>query len=98
MNMHDVTLAQNCHLLLSATGTTTLANKRSKFQFQSLTIADGGQMSSTNDVKDTRLTLMMNEGNIQGGGWLHMTNMAIVAGNFTVDDLGIVQGDSYDKR
>lgn len=98
VNMIDVTLAHNCHLLLSSTGTTHLANKIGTFQFHTLTIADGGEMTSTNDVKNTSLTLVMNEGDIQGGGRLHMTNMVIEAGNFTVDDLGIVQGDTYDNR
>jgi hypothetical protein len=97
MNVIDVTLAHNCHLLLSRTGTTRLANKMGTFQFRSLTIADGGEMTSTHDVRNTSLTLVMDEGNVQGGGRLHMTNMVIEAGNFTVDDLGIVQGDTYDN-
>jgi hypothetical protein len=67
------------------------------FQFRRLTVADGGEMTSTNDVKNNSLTVVMNEGNVQGGGRLHMVNMVIEAGNFTVDDLGIVQGDTYDN-
>lgn len=98
INVFDVTLANNCRLFLARTGTTRLANKLGVFQFRNLIIADGGQMTSTNDVKNTRLSLIMNNGNVQGGGRLHMTNMIIEAGNFTVDDLGIVQGDTYDNR
>ena len=63
-----------------------------------MTIADGGEITSTNDVKNRRLTIEMTEGNIQGGGLLHMSNMVIKGGNFTVDDLGIVRGDVYDTR
>ena len=95
--MIDVTLAHNCHLFLSRSGTTRLANKMGTFQFRRLTVADGGEMTSTNDVKNNSLTVVMNEGNVQGGGRLHMVNMVIEAGNFTVDDLGIVQGDTYDN-
>ena len=96
--MIDVTLAHNCHLFLSLTGTTRLANKMGTFKFRRLTIADGGEMTSTNDVKNSSLTVVIDEGNVQGGGRLHMTNMVIEAGNFTVDDLGIVQGDTYESR
>ena len=96
--MFDVTLGNNCRFLLARTGTTRLANKFGVFQFRSLIIADGGQMTSTSDVKNTSLTLIMEDGNVQGGGQLHMANMMIEAGNFTVDDLGIVQGDTYDNR
>lgn len=98
MNIIDVILAHKCRLFLSSTGTTKLANNMGIFQFRTLTIADGGEMTSTSDVKNTSLTLVIGEGKVQGGGKLHLTKMFIRAGNFTVDDLGIVQGDAYDNR
>ena len=55
-------------------------------------------MTSTSDVKNRSLTLVMKEGLVQGGGQLHMTNMLINAGNFSIDDLGVVKGDEYDNR
>lgn len=66
------------------------------YQLNSLNIADGGEMTTTSDVRDFPVSIVMNEGNIQGGGRMHMANMIINAGNFTVDDLGVVQGDGYD--
>lgn len=96
--MYDVTIARDCHLLLSLTGTTRLARKMGTFQFHHLIIADGGELTSTDDVRNSSITLVMDDGNVQGGGRLHMMNLIIKAVNFTVDDLGTVQGDVYDNR
>ena len=55
-------------------------------------------MTSTPDVTSNSLTLDIDDVFIQGGGILHMVRMQILAGNFTVDDLGHVRGDTFDNR
>lgn len=93
-----MTVAKSCRLFLALTGSTELANSEGTYRFHSLTVADGGEVTSTPDVSSNSLTLDIDDVLIQGGGILHMVRMRIVAGNFTVDDLGHVRGDTFDNR
>ncbi|KAJ7340196.1 hypothetical protein OS493_002927 [Desmophyllum pertusum] len=72
-------------------GSTELANSEGNYRFHSLTVADGGEVTSTSDVKNNSLTLDIDDVTVQGGGILHMVRMRIFAGNFTVDDQGHVR-------
>lgn len=93
-----MTAAKNCRLHLGLTGTTELANNEGTYRFNSLTVADGGEVTSTSEVRENSLTLNIDDVTVQGGGILHMVRMRIFAGNFTVDDLGHVRGDTFDAR
>ena len=93
-----MTVAKSCRLFLALTGSTELANSEGTYKFHSLTVADGGEVTSTPDVNNNSLTLDIDDVAIQGGGILHMVRMRISAGNFTVDDLGHVRGDTFDNR
>ena len=55
-------------------------------------------MTSTSDVKKHSVTLVMKDAIVQGGGTMHLINLLVNAGNFSVDDLGVVSGDAYDNR
>ena len=55
-------------------------------------------MTTTSEVGRNELTLDIGDVRIQGGGLLHMMRMRVFAGNFTVDDLGHVRGDTVDAR
>ena len=91
-------VAKNCHLYLGRTGSTELANTEGTYKFYSLTVADGGEVTATSNVGGQSLTLNIGDVKIQGGGVLHMRRMRIFAGNFTVDDLGHVRGDTVEAR
>ena len=93
-----MTVAKNCHLYLGLTGSTELANSEGTYKFNSLTVADGGEVTSTSEVGRNSLSLNIDDVTIQGGGILHMVRMRIYAQNFTVDDLGYVRGDTLDAR
>ena len=98
MGVKDMTVAKSCRLFLALTGSTELANSEGTYKFHSLTVADGGEVLSTSDVRNNSLTLDVDDVTIQGGGVLHMVRMRVFAGNFTVDDLGHVRGDTFDNR
>ena len=98
LGVEDMTVAKNCHLYLGLTGSTELANSEGTYRFHSLTVADGGEVTSTSEVGSNSLTLNIDDVTVQGGGVLHMVRMRIFAGNFTVDDLGHVRGDTFDPR
>ena len=98
LGVEDMTVAKSCRLFLALTGSTELANSEGTYIFHSLTVADGGEVTSTPDVNSNSLTLNIDDVAIQGGGILHMVRMRILAGNFTVDDLGHVRGDTLDNR
>ena len=98
LGVEDMTVAKGCRLFLALTGSTELANSEGTYRFHSLTVADGGEVTSTPDVSSNSLTLDIDDVLIQGGGILHMVRMRILAGNFTVDDLGHVRGDTFDNR
>ena len=98
LGVEDTTVAKGCRLFLALTGSTELANSEGTYRFHSLTVADGGEVTSTPDVNSNSLTLDIDDVRIQGGGILHMVRMRILAGNFTVDDLGHVRGDTFDNR
>ena len=98
LGVEDMTIAKNCDLYLGLTGSTELASTEGTYKFNSLTVADGGEVTSTSDVGRNSLTLNIGDVKIQGGGVLHMVRMRIFAGNFTVDDLGHVRGDTVDAR
>ena len=93
-----MTVAKGCDLYVGLTGTTELANAEGKYAFNSLTVADGGDVTTTSEVGNNGLTLDIGDVTIQGGGILHMVRMRIFAGNFTVDDLGHVRGDTTSAR
>ena len=93
-----MTVAKSCRLFLALTGSTELASSEGTYKFHSLTVADGGEVTSTPDVSSNSLTLDIDDVAIQGGGILHMVRMRIFAGNFAVDDLGHVRGDMFDNR
>ena len=93
-----MTVAKSCRLFLALTGSTELANSEGTYRFHSLTVADGGEVTSTPDVSSNSLTLDIDDVAIQGGGMLHMVRIRILAGNFTVDDQGHVRGDTFDNR
>ena len=57
-----------------------------------------GDVTTTSEVGNNGLTLDIGDVTIQGGGILHMVRMRIFAGNFTVDDLGHVRGDTTSAR
>lgn len=98
LGVKDMTVAKSCRLFLALSGSTELANTEGTYKFHSLTVADGGKVTSTPDVNSNSLTLDVDDVAIQGGGILHMVRMLIFAGNFTVDDLGHVRGDTFDNR
>jgi len=98
LGVEDMTVAKSCRLFIALTGSTELANSEGTYKFHSLTVADGGEVASTPDVNNNSLTLDIDDVAIQGGGILHMVRMRILAGNFTVDDLGHVRGDTFDNR
>ena len=98
IGVEDMTVARNCRLYLGLTGTTELANSEGTYGFHFLTVADGGEVTSTSEVVRNSLTLNGGEVKVQGGGALHMVRMRIFAGNFTVDDLGHVKGDPLNAR
>ena len=93
-----MTVAKSCHLYLGLTGSTELANSEGTYRFHSLTVADGGEVTSTSQVGSNSLTLNVGDIAVQGGGALHMVRMRVLAGNFTVDDLGYITGDLVDTR
>ena len=93
-----MTVAKSCHLYLGLTGTTELAKSEGTYRFHSLTVADGGEVTSISEVGSNSLTLNVGDITVQGGGALHMVRMRVLAGNFTVDDLGHVTGDLVDAR
>lgn len=93
-----MTIARDCHLYLGLTGTTEQAKKEGTFKFNSLTVADGGEVTSGSDVDSKPLTFDVSELNIKGGGRLHMKRIIIDAGNMTVDDLGTLRGDLHDPK
>jgi len=96
LGVEHMTVAKNCHLYLGLTGSTELANSEGTYKFNSLTVADGGEVTSTSEVGRNSLSLNIDDVTIQGGGILHMVRMRIYAQNFTVDDLGYVRGDTLD--
>ena len=98
LGVEDMTVAKSCRLFLALTGSTELANSEGTYRFHALTVADGGEVTSTPEVNSNSLTLDIDDVAIQGGGILHMVRMRILAGNFTVDDLGHVRGDTFDNR
>ena len=93
-----MTIAKSCRLFLALTGSTELANSEGTYRYNSLTVADGGEVTSTSDVGNNSLTLDVDDITIRGGGVLHMVRMRIFVGNFTVDDLGHLRGDTFDNR
>lgn len=93
-----MTIAKSCRLFLALTGSTELANSEGTYRYNSLTVADGGEVISTSDVGNNSLTLDVDDITIRGGGVLHMVRMRIFVGNFTVDDLGHLRGDTFDNR
>ena len=98
MGIEDMTIAKSCRLFLALTGSTELANSEGTYRYNSLTVADGGEVTSTSDVGNNSLTLDVDDITIRGGGVLHMVRMRIFVGNFTVDDLGHLMGDTFDNR
>ena len=93
-----MTVAKGCRLYLGLTGSTQLASNEGKYKWGTLTVADGGEVTSTNEVAGNSITLEIGDIVIQGGGALHMKRIFIQAGNFTVDDLGELRGDMYEAR
>lgn len=93
-----MTISRDCHLYLGLTGTTELAKTEGVFKFNSLTVADGGEVTSANDVGSNPLNFDVGNLTIKGGGILHMKRIVIEAGNMTVDDLGILRGDLHDPK
>ena len=93
-----MTIAKSCRLFLALTGSTELANSEGTYRYNSLTVADGGEVTSTSDVGNNSLTLDVDDITIRGGGVLHMVRMRIFVENFTVDDLGHLRGDTFDNR
>lgn len=98
IGVEDMTVARNCRLYLGLTGTTEIANSEGTYRFHFLKVANGGEVTSTSEVGRNSLTLNVGDVKVQGGGALHMVRMRIFAGNFTVDDLGDVTGDTVDAR
>ena len=93
-----MTVSQGCHLYLGLTASTELANKEGVIQFHSLTVADGGEVTSTTEVNDNTLIITVGEVKVKGGGDLHMKRIYIEAENLTIDDLGKLRADYHDAR
>lgn len=93
-----MTVSRDCHVYLGITGTTEQAKTESVFKFNSLTVADGGEVTSYADVDSKALTFNVGDLIIRGGGRLHMKRSVIKAGNMTVDDLGVVRADLHDNK
>ena len=93
-----MTISKDCHLYLGITGSTELANKEGLYKFAFLTVADGGEVTSASDVNDKSLGFDIGDMSIKGGGLMHHKRMNIVAGNLTVDDLGVLRADLHDPR
>lgn len=93
-----MTVARGCHVYMGLTGTTEQAKTEGVFKFNSLTVADQGELTSGDDVDSKALTFNVGELKIKGGGNLHMKRLVIKAGNMTVDDLGVLRGDLHDPK
>jgi hypothetical protein len=93
-----MTISQGCRLYLGLTGSTELANKEGVSHFHTLTVAEGGEVTSATDVDSKTLTMMIGDVRIKGGGNMHMKRLFIDAGNLTIDDLGKLQADYHDAR
>lgn len=93
-----MTIARDCRLYLGLTGTTEQAKTEGLFKFHSLTVADGGEVTSYSDVDSKPLTFDVGDLLIKGAGRLHTKRIVINAGNMTVDDLGILRADLHDPK
>ena len=91
-------MSKTCRLVLGLTGSTELANSEGTYKFFSLIVADEGEVTSTPEVGNSSLAFDVDNIAVQGGGVLHMVRMRIYAGNFSVNDLGVVRGDVADVR
>ncbi|XP_033640829.1 uncharacterized protein LOC117301055 [Asterias rubens] len=111
ISIHDLTIGQGCHLLLSQTGTSRLLSDSldtsldllegslaGHYRFDSLTIAADGEVASVDDGDDTleNFTLSVQRLKVEGGGHLHATRMEINADILIVDDLGRVVADVHE--
>lgn len=66
------------------------------YQFNSLTVADGGEITSTESSDDQRyFTLSARKIHVQGGGTIHNVEMVINAEDLTVNDLGRLVADDH---
>lgn len=93
-----MTVSQGCHLYLGLTASTELANKEGVIQFHSLTVADGGEVTSTSEVDNNTLIMTIGEVRIKGGGDMHMKRLYIETANLTIDDLGKLRADYHNTR
>lgn len=98
LGLENITVGKDCHLYLGITGSTELANEEGLYKFSSLTVANGGEVTSAADAKDNSLAFDIGDLSITGGGLLHCKRMNIVAGNVTIDDLGILRADLHGPR
>ena len=96
--MQEMTISKRCRLLLGTTGKTDLSTRSGLYMIKSLHVADGGEVTALPEFGAQKLEFEIGNLHIFGGGTLHSIQMDIVVSNMTVDDLGILRGDSYDAR
>lgn len=66
------------------------------YQFNSLTVGDGGEITSTESSDDLRyFTLSARKIHVQGGGTIHNVDMVINAEELTVNNLGRLVADDH---
>ena len=111
ISAHDITVGYGCRLLFTTTGTSSLlgddletslaiANNTlaGHYRFDSLTVADGGEVTMTEEIPTANRSFILTVGtlHIQGGGHVHEVEMTINADHVVVDDLGLLVGDTHD--
>lgn len=98
LGLDHMVISRDCHLYLGLTGTTEKAKAEGVFKFNSLTVADGGEVTSYNDVGSKPLTFDVGDLFIKGGGRIHMKHILINAGNVYIDDLGTLIVHNHDPK
>lgn len=107
--VQDVTVAQNCRLLLSPTGTSSVGNYSLEtplntiesglpghYRFRTLTIGNGGEVTSTETSDNSRYFTLYAEGiYLKGGGILHNVDMTLKVTDLIVNDLGRLAANSH---
>ncbi|PIK55158.1 hypothetical protein BSL78_07888 [Apostichopus japonicus] len=92
---HDITIGQNCRLLLAPSGSFKDGSP-SHYTFGSITVSDGGEVTTTESSESLKyFTLNAHSMYIQGGGIIHNVEMTINVVDLVVSDLGRLVADQH---
>nr|XP_026694748.1 uncharacterized protein LOC104266654 [Ciona intestinalis] len=107
--VNNVTVASGCHLQFGTTGRSRLLDtnqgsvdspqpsvKEGVFNFVSLNVGDGGEVSAfiqTDDVRNNVSIVAVQTVHVFGGGKIHAVSVHIHARRLVIDDLGVITGD-----